>query len=311
MLTRGLKFHRIAIDNSMEMFDIKELKESFEFVRTLDSNLLAKKVVLLGKIRGQDAIVTMEKTPFDESSVPIQDVNLLGANDIYYWFMATLDQDIHSSPTAKVNLIFPATQKHIDKYRKSEFRMVKETPEVYERIVQPYIESQRGTQVQWVRNILYHGAEAERVLFKNEDYIVLPDMKWDGTSIDSLYCCCIVYDESIASIRDLNSTHVEYLERIQESLLAQVSEKYEGITRNKLKLYVHYQPTYYHFHIHVVNADFDGVPGSMAVGKAIALNDVIEDLKLRGKEGMKSKTMVYALFESHALWELGLKNYGV
>lgn len=294
----------------MSDFDIKDLKESFRGIRMLDNDQLGKKVVILGEIRGETAILTMEKTAFsDTKESPILDIDLIANNDIYYWSMVTLQQDLAVSPSAKVNLIYPATEKHINKYQKSVFHMVKETPEVYKDIVKPYIETQKGAQIKWVDNILFKGAESERVLFKNEDYIVLPDMKWDGKSIDSLYCCCIVYDGSISSLRDLNSDHIEYLERIQESLLTEISGKYEGISRDKLRLYVHYQPTYYHFHIHVVNVDYGGLPGSMAVGKAILLNDVIEDLKVRGKAGMGSKTIVYAIYDTHALWNLGLSDH--
>lgn len=294
----------------MSKFDIKDIKECFKFIRVLDNDPLGKKVIILGEIRNQNAILTMEKTSFGEiNELPILNVDLIANNDIYYWSMVTLDQTLRTLPSAKANLIYPATEKHINKYQKSVYHMVKETPEVYQSIVKPYIMTQRMDQIKWVKNILFDGVESDRVLFKNEDYIVLPDMKWDGKSIESLYCCCIVYDESISSIRDLNSNHIEYLERIQESLLKEVSDKYDGITRDKLRLYVHYQPTYYHFHIHVVNVDFTGLPGSMNVGKAILLNDVIEDLKVRGKEGMASKTMVYSIYDTHALWSAGLKDH--
>lgn len=293
----------------MKEFDIQQLKYQFKPIRVLSNDTLNKSIVWLGEIEGQNAILTCIKTPFLESHpLSIKQIELSANNDIYYWSMATMDQSLESDPAMKVNLIYPATEKHINKYAQSPFHFIKETPEVYEKIVKPYIDSQRGDQIQWVKNILFHGAEADRVIYKDDDYMILPDMKWDGKNVENLYVCALVLSESFASIRDFNIEHVAYLERIYQSILKEVSSKYD-IGADKLSVYVHYQPTYYHFHIHIVNVEFEGHLSSRAIGKAIPLHDLIEDLKLRGEEGMKSKTMVYSLFESHKLWELGLKNH--
>jgi m7GpppX diphosphatase len=49
-------------------------------------------------------------------------------------------------------------------------------------------------------------------------------------------------------------------------------EKY-GIAEDKLRIFVHYQPTYYHFHVHFVHTSYMG--GGTACGQAILLDDVI------------------------------------
>ncbi|GMM28337.1 5'-(N(7)-methyl 5'-triphosphoguanosine)-(mRNA) diphosphatase [Martiniozyma asiatica (nom. inval.)] len=288
--------------------------EEFKYQKTLAVDTLSKRIVLLGNIGLERAILTLEKTAFPNTENVhsiVDTTELIAHNDIYYWAMATLKQDLKNSIPCKVNLIYPATETHIKKYETPVFHMVKETPQAYIDIVKPYIDSMRGDRLKWVRNILYDGAEADRVVYKNNDFVVLPDMKWDGKDVNSLYCCAIVFNDNIYSIRDLNESHLEWLESIQESLLTEVVKKYKdhGIQRDSLRLYVHYQPSYYHFHIHIVNVNFSGLPASMAVGKAILLNDVIEDLKLLGKEGYMKKTLVYALSDKHDLWERGLKNY--
>ena len=70
-----------------------------------------------------------------------------------------------------------------------------------------------------------------------------------------------------------------------------------------MKLYVHYQPTYYHFHIHVVNVLSD--PGkTQAVGKALGLDNIIDQLERMATDddGMHDVTMTYDVGEASELW---------
>lgn len=295
-----------------------ELLQRFTYRRTLDEDQVVKRVVLLGDIDGNDAILTLERPVF--AGIDQDDgvgrytglqIDAIASNDVYHWGKALGVSNIGKNPTCKYNLIYPATETHIRKYESCQLYMVRETPEVYRKVVKPYIESMKGDRIQWVKNILYNDAESERVLVKNDDYILLPDMKWDGIDVNTLYCCCIVYDDTISSIRDLNKGRVKYLEKIRNSLLDEVSRIYgsHGLTRGSLRLYVHYQPSYYHFHIHIVNANFFGLTNSMLAGKAILLDDVIDNLRCMPDGcGYAEKVLTYQLKETHQLWELGLKD---
>lgn len=285
------------------------LLKTFKYVKLLDEDIQQKRIVLHGKIDEDDAILTLEKTFFGDPAKLAEyylNVDLDSSNDVYYW-----GKTKYTGPDAscKFSLIYPATETHFRKYRKSSFRMIRETPEAYEAVVKPYIETMKGDRIKWVSNILYDGAEAERVLFKNDDYIVLPDMKWDGKDLSSLYCCCIVYDDNIESVRNLNASHIPYLERIRTSILTELPRIYKGLNRDELRIYVHYHPSYYHFHIHVVNINFFGLANSMSVGKAILLDEVIDNLRFLGEKGYLLKTLTYQLKETHALYGLGLNKY--
>lgn len=295
----------------------------FKYVRTLEEDPLAKRVVLLGSIDDEQAILTLEKTGFTQTVEPerlLRQVRTIASNDVYWWGTTLAEQDVEKDPTCKYSLVYPATETHVRKYESARLHMIRETPEAYQTVVKPYIETMKGDRLQWVTNILHHGAEAERVLFRNDDYVVLPDMKWDGQNLDTLYCCCIVYDDSISSVRDLTVGHLGYLERIRTSILEELPRIYQaqGLQRDNLRLYVHYQPSYYHFHIHVVNANFLGLANSMLAGKAILLEDVIDNLFQMASAsasasdrslGYASKTINYQLKETHKLWDLGLRDY--
>ncbi|GME93210.1 unnamed protein product [Ambrosiozyma monospora] len=311
---------------------LSDLIPKFKFEKLLNSDSQLKVIAILGTIEGQHAILSLEKTHFNYTqqqleNLPITEIETLVNNDVYYWGMNLLKQDLQTAPSSKVNLIYPATETHIRKFNKPKMHIIKETPEAYETIVKPYISTMKGDRIKWVKNILFHGAEADRVVCKNDDFVLLPDMKWDGKSLESLYLCAIVFRDDISSVRDLNESHVDYLERILKEIRQEVPKYYskkltsddgdgdgevqQQITADSLRIYIHYQPSYYHFHIHVVNANYNGLGESIIAGKAILLDEVIDNLKLLSKGGYSKKTMHYSLNESHALWELGLKNHVV
>ncbi|ODQ82280.1 hypothetical protein BABINDRAFT_158907 [Babjeviella inositovora NRRL Y-12698] len=321
---------------------ITYLVSRFAFVRVLASDPQIKTLSLLGSIDGQQAIISVEKTAFpviqatdaepsskkqklvDGKSFltcqsPTFDINelvtslkVINHNDIYHWSLGLLEQNLETNPAVKLNLVYPATTTHIKKYDTQKYHFVQETPEVYTRIVKPYIESMQGDRIQWVRNILYCGKEKENVVFREDNseygYVLLPDMKWDGINIDSLYLVAIVLRTDIASLRDLNETHIPWLESLRKELRTKIPQHYENrIASDELRIFVHYQPSYYHFHIHVANIKHSGLGDGIAAGKAVLLEDVIEQLKYLGPDGFANKTIGYVIGENHDLWRAGLK----
>lgn len=312
----------------------------FQFVRVLDSNPQTKVISLLGTIDDKEAIITAEKTHFafdetirrpseDGSSAPIfyqceneyscvngiEDLKEITSNDIYYWGLSVIKQHIEYNPTAKINLIWPATEVHIRKYEQQNFHLIRETPDIYKRIVEPYVtEMSNNKRLKWVDNILYEGAEADRVVFKDyqkdnkrDSFVVLPDMKWDGINIDSLYLVAIVYRDDIKSIRDLKPTDKDWLIKIHNKIRSVIPGCYNyAIHPDELRIFIHYQPSYYHFHIHIVNVKHAGLGNSVAAGKAVLIDDAIELLDHLGPNGFLNKTLTYVIGENHDLWKRGL-----
>ncbi|QRG37872.1 hypothetical protein FDK38_002259 [Candidozyma auris] len=289
---------------------IKELVSSFQFQKILKSDPQTKTLAVLGSIDGKDAIVSFEKSSFNvtheiDINKLIETLELIQNNDIYYWSSANLAQDIKQCPGAKVNLIYPATETHILKFSTQKYHVVKETPELYEKVVAPFIETQKGERIQWVHNILFHGQESESVIYHDRDpvkgFVLLPDMKWDRISMDALYLMAIVQRTDISSVRDLNSTHIEFLENLKDRAKRVGSEKY-NVPEDELRIFIHYQPSYYHFHVHLVRLSHPGLGDGLNAGKAMLLDDVIENLKLV-PDYYKKRTLTYVLGENHKLWK--------
>lgn len=290
---------------------LQSLLDQFRLTRILKTDSQTKLLAVLGKINEDDAIVSFEKTAFsvaDDVDITslVEQLELIQNNDIYFWSLGTLSQDIKTNPGVKVNLIYPATDSHIRKYASQAHHLVKESQEDYESIVKPFIETQKGERIQWVYNILFHGKESESFVYHEKDaesgFVLLPDMKWDRQTIEAMYLITIVNRTDISSVRDLNGSHVEYLESLRAKIKLVTSEKY-GLPGDQLRLFVHYQPSYYHFHIHVVNVSHPGLGDGLNVGKAILLDDVIENIKLV-PDYYQKRTLYYVLGENHKLWRL-------
>ncbi|TEB20126.1 HIT-like protein [Coprinellus micaceus] len=216
---------------------------------------------------------------------------------LFGWFGEERERDV------KINVICPATETHIRKYTKQSQVVVRETPELYREVVSAYIAAFPPSRTQWVENILNGLSEQSKILYSDKAFLILPDMKWDLKTISSLYLVAIVQDRSIRSLRDLQKSHLPLLNAIRTRAIGVASDKW-GVGEDSLRLYVHYQPSYYHFHVHVVNANYEGGILGMMVGQAHLLDDIISLLETDASEGdgvLQRMTLTYSLGSHHAL----------
>jgi hypothetical protein len=213
--------------------------------------------VLQGTISGEPALLLAERAAFsnDEKYLSsfsrlVTHVNNLGANDIYHWYMAnslpdgTLDQP--TPPDLKINLIYPCKDSHIRKYSFQQSRVVLETPDIYAKYVRPYMQQYREEgKLNWVFNILEGRKEQENVLYRSkeaeskDDFLLLPDLNWDRTTIGGLHLLALVERRDIWSVRDLKKKDVTWLRHLRSTLTKAVEGLYEGVENDMLKFYIH------------------------------------------------------------------------
>jgi m7GpppX diphosphatase len=100
-------------------------------------------------------------------------------------------------------------------------------------------------------------------------YLILPDLKWDQSTLSALYVQTIVRDRSLRSLRDLRPSHLPLLRKIETEGRRAVARKY-GVRADELRLLLHYQPSYCvylcrypraslmaasdHLHVHIVRS---------------------------------------------------------
>ena len=123
----------------MALTNLKDLK----MIRILAENPSNKSINILAKFENRDghAILLMNKPPFSKDLIQELISEQTSAqvqleNDIYSQYILTPKAELN---LLKSTLIYPATEKHIEKYSQHEVYIVHETPKDYKNITLPYI----------------------------------------------------------------------------------------------------------------------------------------------------------------------------
>ena len=212
----------------------------------------------------------------------------------------------------KLDLICPCTEKHVKKHSRQGYRIVMETPEIYRDRVRPFMQAGREEgRLNWVYNIIEGRKEAEDVIYRtplgrdgDEGFLMLPNLHWDRKTIEALHLLGIVERRDLWSLRDLRRKHIPWLRHMKAKMIDATVKTYPQIEADQLKLFCHYHPTYYHFHIHVVHVMLEAT-STQSVGKAVALDSIIEQLEAMagGEEaGMDGISLSYTVGEASELW---------
>ncbi|ESO88401.1 hypothetical protein LOTGIDRAFT_234493 [Lottia gigantea] len=284
--------------------------KDFTTTSVLREDTKAKLMTLKGKFNGKDgdAVVLLEKLPFDKETV----ANLMSSSTMHQ----TLNNDIYSTyeafpptnfPDYKTTMIYPATEKHVIKYSEQDMYVVRETKDLYENVTKQCLEKNQFS-IQWVYNILEKKCESERIVFEDPDpvngFILLPDLKWNRKDLDSLYLVAITHNH-IKSLRDLNKESLPLLKNILKSGTEAIEKEF-NIPVSKLRIYVHYQPSYYHLHVHFSNLKFDA-PGTDVL-RAHLLDSIIENIEM-DSQYYENKTLHYTVKENDVLHQ-AYKDHG-
>lgn len=281
----------------------------FEVKEVLRDEPSQNTIVLLGSFKGKQdqAIITLSRRQFGTDALrALLDGAVLGTlqfqNDIYSKYDASVPPD---QALVNVDVTFPATEKHIRKARVQQYTMIRESPEMYEEQVLPHIEAIPAAHIQWVYNILDKKAEAERLLFEDPDpetgFMLHPDLKWDQGQLTNLYCVAICHTRKVRSLRDLTAEQLPMLRNIRDKASQAIHDKFPTVKPDQLRHFVHYQPSYYHFHVHIVHVNF-AHPGAN-VGKAHLLDDIIDNLNTIGGDYYQRRTLTYTLGANDALMD--------
>jgi len=295
-----------GVENESILESVTDLS-LFRVTRILGEDVDRKTIFIEAEVKDSDkpAVITLEQLPFSGPQVgalmgPESQSPALNdfINDIYGQFKVR-PQPQHNQ--IKANIVHPASEKHIQKYLSSPPHLIVETPLLYRSVTLPHLDKEQFS-LQWVYNVLEHKKEVERIIFEDPDpsvgFILAPDFKWSGEDTSDMYCLAIVHRRGLRSLRDLTGEHLPLLRNIQEKVGEAIREKY-GLERSQLRCYLHYQPSYYHLHVHVTSLNFQP-PGSGAE-KAHLLSSVIANIE-RAPEYYREATLTYVLREKQTLY---------
>jgi m7GpppX diphosphatase len=260
--------------------------------------------VLLGNKEAL-CLFLIEKSSFSPEQAPnlvdsFRNAELLGETDVYF-------RNLYQSELAaqvQVTRIDPCTIVHIKKYSEAEHKIVVETSQDYESRVLPYIHSIPPERTAWIQKVI-NGQSKEPILIQDADceigFTLVPDLKWDRKSWSKMYLLAIAKNDQIKSLRDLNGTHLDFLKSLRDRVLAYINETYR-LTYRDVRMLVHYQPSYYHFHVHIIHVEIKGLSGTL-VGQCHLLDDIVDNLEI-DSDYYKKKTLRYALNVLHPLYDI-------
>ncbi|GMH35601.1 hypothetical protein BSKO_03469 [Bryopsis sp. KO-2023] len=281
--------------------------EGFRVAKVVGDRPQDKQLAIVGRFEGSDedavVVVTQKHLAKDDAGELLRGITKLDAhfeNDIYSKYDAVPPSDLAS---LTVDLIYPATEQHIQKHTDQEYAMVRETQADFEKCTLPFINSFPASRMQWVYNILEGKAEVDRILFEDSDpdigFMLIPDLKWDQKNLEELYCVAICKRRDIRSLRDLNVSQLPLLKHIRDQGCEAIESKF-GVSRDQLRIFVHYPPSYYHFHVHFTHVKCQG-NGAM-VGKAHLLEDILENIEFVDGDYYKKRSLFFVLGKNTDHW---------
>lgn len=123
-------------------------------------------------------------------------------------------------------------------------------------------------------------SEVERVLYKCEDFLMVPDFKFaDLNELDKLHLNVLFSDPKLHSLRDLSGQHLPLLQKVRTAISEILQEKF-GLTLNNVRIYFHYPPTFYRLHIHVMHLNLESL--SCRVERCHDFHLVMQNIEIKG-----------------------------
>lgn len=194
--------------------------------------------------------------------ININDKNF--SNDIYEKYNATLTN-------LSGELIICSDLTKLDIFCK---KIISETYEEYE----DFISKRNFNKEQWIYNILDNIAEQDKILYKDDLIVIIPNYIWDGGDIYKMYLLVFPMDKTLHSLRDLTSNHIDLLYWIKKKTLEIIKLTY-NFNSDQIKIFIHYAPSSYHLHIHFVLITNNEVNSSVEYSHDI--DTIIQILKIK------------------------------
>lgn len=189
----------------------------------------------------------------------------------------TFENDVFKKYNSKINGLTGELIECNDLSRTDSFcrKLVNETYQDY----CEFISKRDFKKEQWIYNIIDGIAEQDKILYRDEKIVIIPNYTWktDG-DLSKMYILTIPIDKTLHSLRDLNENHIEMLEHIKTKTLETIKTTY-GFDSDIVKCYLHYSPSTYHLHIHfclVSNTETNS-----SVEYSHSLTNVITNIKIK------------------------------
>lgn len=275
----------------------------------IDDSITSKTITFQGIYEGETTVIRLEKTLFDEEAMKkaLGDEKTLSTldftNDVYSSYLLNPSEGSGPLNDIKATVVCPANETVLAKYSRADMIFFSETPDTYTKVVEPFIENKVTNEKdynQWVFNILDGKSEVDRIILNDPDpdsgFMIAPNLKSTGEEQD-IKLVAICHRRDIRSLRDLNDKHLTLLKNILTKGTKVIKAKFKK-SKGQLRSYVHYHPSFYHFHVHFRMVDPSAYESS---DRDNLLSTIINNITLN-KDYYKKSTLTYPLSKNTALF---------
>ena len=277
--------------------DSRSIQSSFTAENVLRFDGGGKFVVLQGDIEGFPALIQLEQRAACDSKeefvASLRDFQLELTNYSGAEYSNYTGAGLGAS--WNVEVIWPASERQIQRKTPSHYTLVEESGELYNQVVATFVQQQAERCNGWVDNVVNMKTELERNLFHNEHFIINVDTKWTTHSelstnsevrktwheapfTDSLYLLAIAKNPNLRSLRDLVGEEGALLCDEMRDELRNAAMRVYGVAPGQLRIMFHYHPQFYRLHAHCVRIHAVN-PGS-EVERAHLLTTVAFNLRM-------------------------------
>lgn len=150
-------------------------------------------------------------------------------------------------------------------------------------LMQKFIASEISRK-QWPYDVIEGRSEAEFVIRKTKDYLILPDME----RFESFHWLILFTDVLLKSMRSLRGEHLPLLHEVRNVVKRM---------NPTAMVYFHYPPSVWQLHLHIVNAS-SGLRTTSDMQRVHFLEDVISNIEIDSEYYAKA-TLSFVLPENH------------
>lgn len=176
-------------------------------------------------------------------------------------------------------IITPINQNIINREIDKPKIFIRENTELYNKVTKKYIDSIPLNDTKWVIDLIDKKITSEKVYYreetKNIKFLIAKSPDYDENNILTLKLLVIPYNKEIRCIRDIRIEHLEMLKIIKKRVKELCKTEFH-CDYNQLRFYIHYFPSFWHFHIHI---SIYNVEEGYTIDRAHLLDDIIEGLE--------------------------------
>ena len=240
-----------------------------ENARFLGYSIDTNAAIFLADYNNKPTIIRVKAKEITDLDIKIiSDISQVFSNDRFHKYICDIET------TCEISVTYPALENEISRNLTKKTRYI-ETAETYRTVILPKI---INLDLSWMENVFNHKAETENIIAENENFVLVPDIKWNKQDQALLYYQCLFKDRKLKSIRDLTAENLSMLQDTYRLCMLAMEKKY-NVPEKELRAYFHYIPTHWQLHIHINKISKKW--GAAGIDHAYSFHSIVTNLAIK------------------------------